>query len=109
LAARPARRAVAARQRALPDDDHRLLGALSLTNLLLAVGQSCQRFRTGAEIFVIVAQIAHVRRSRRSAVRSARHALRMRALRTGLRWRGLEPTIRIASASSMPSMVELKM
>ena len=60
-------------------------------------------------MFVVVAQVCRFSPITPIGNASIRQRLRMRALRTEASIRGLAPMISSASASSMPSMVGLKM
>ena len=73
----------------------------------LAVAEIGERFRAGAEIVIVVGEIGLLADQRRSGTLPARQRLRMRALSTAASRRGLEPIIMIASACSIPAIVEL--
>ena len=64
------RRAVRPRQRALPDDDQRMLGLLQhLEEVAVAVGEILQRLRSGAQRYIGIAQVYLLADQRRPADR----------------------------------------
>ena len=100
--------AVGARQSALPDDDHAASWRSREPRRSRRRWRSRSACRRRRRDTCSRRSGRRVRRSRPIGKPPMRQRLRMRALSTGASWRGLEPTIRSASASSMPAMVGLK-